>query len=159
MRAGIERVARQRNRTASPPPTGRCCSPSWPTSSLTADPDDQRVLLADRGEDLRTEVVASALGKLASQDNQQAIAAQRAAALLDLARTGHAEAVFDALAEPGQFPRLLHTLAMDSSTDSVRPAALVAYTAASSAAETATAIFYLRTRDPLRDPPHKMTTT
>jgi hypothetical protein len=48
---------------------------------------------------------------------------------------------------------------MDSSTDSVRPAALVAYTAASSAAETATAIFYLRTRDPLRDPPHKMTTT
>jgi hypothetical protein len=108
-----------------------------------ADPGDQRALLADREADLLTDTAASVLSELARQEGQQAAAAQRAASLLDLARTGHAEAVFDALAEPGQFPSLLHTLVMQSGTDSAAPAAWVAYTAATSAAEAATALFYV----------------
>jgi hypothetical protein len=92
---------------------------------------------------LLTHAVASTLGELAQENGQRAVAAQRAAALLDLARTGHAEPVFDALAEPSQFSQLLHTLAMDSSAESVYPAALVAYTAATSDAEAATAVFYV----------------
>lgn len=108
-----------------------------------ADPGQQRALLTDHADDLLTDMAASALGDLAGQDGQQAVAARRAAALLDLARTGHAEPIFDALAEPGQFPSLLHTLALQSPSDGVGPAALVAYTAATSAAEAATALFYL----------------
>ena len=54
------------------------------------------------------DTVADALDELAGQEDQQAVAAQRAAALLDLARTGDAEPVFEALAEPGRFPGLLH---------------------------------------------------
>ena len=74
-----------------------------------ADPGRQRALLADRRDDLLTGTVADALNELAGQEDQQAVAAQRATALLNLARTGDAEPVFEALAEPGQFPRLLHT--------------------------------------------------
>jgi hypothetical protein len=105
-----------------------------------ADPGHQRALLADRREDLLTGTVADALSELAGQEDRQAVAAQPATALLDLARTGHAEPVFDALAEPGQFPSLLHGLATRSDADSVGPAALVAYTAATSTAEAATAL-------------------
>jgi hypothetical protein len=108
-----------------------------------ADPDRQRTLLADRRNDLLTAIVADALNERASQDGHQAVAAQRAAALLDLARTGHAEPVFDALADPSRFPGLLHTLAMQSDTESVVPAALVDYTAAASITEAAAALFYI----------------
>ena len=108
-----------------------------------ADPDRQRTLLANRPDDLLTNTVADALNQLARQQDQRAAAGQRAIALLNLARTGHAEPVFDALAEPGQFPSLLHRLATRPEADSVGPAALVAYTAAASIAEAATALFYL----------------
>ena len=76
-----------------------------------ADPGHQRALLADRRDDLLTGTVNDTLSERAGQEDQQAVAAQRATALLNLARTGVAEPVFDALAEPGQFPRLLHELA------------------------------------------------
>jgi tetratricopeptide (TPR) repeat protein len=108
-----------------------------------ADPGRQRALLADRRDDLLTGTVTDVLNELAGQQDQQAVEAQRATALLNLAGTGHAEPVFDALAEPGQFPGLLHKLAARSQADSVGPAALVAYTAATSMAEAATALFYL----------------
>jgi Protein kinase domain len=108
-----------------------------------AAPSYQRALLTDHADVLLTKTVADALDELARQDGQPTIGAQRAAALLDLARVGQAGAVFDALAEPSQFPRLLHTLATHHSADSVGPAALVACTAATSDAEAATAVFYL----------------
>ena len=108
-----------------------------------ADPSGQRALLVDRRDDLLTDTVTDALDELSGQDGQQAAAAQRAAALLDLARTGHTDPVFEALDEPGQFPGLLHNLATQSDGDDIRAAALVAYTAAVSTAEAATAVFYL----------------
>ena len=111
----------------------------------SADPSHQRTLLADRRDDLLTSTVADRLSELASQEDQQAAAAQRAAALLDLARTGDAEPVFEALIEPGQFPSLLHRMATLPSAGSLSPAALVAYTAATSIAEAAIALFYLAT--------------
>ena len=113
----------------------------------TANPGRQRALLADRRDDLLTGTVADTLSELAGQEDQQAVAAQRATALLDLARTGDADPVLDALAEPSQFPRLLHELATRPDPRSVGPAALVAYTAATSAAEEAAAVFYLAVAD------------
>jgi hypothetical protein len=105
-----------------------------------AAPNRQRALLADRRDDLLTGTVADALNELAGQ---QAIAAQRATALLSLTETGHAEPVFEALADRSQFPGLLHALAMQPGADSVAPTAVVAYTTAASAAEAAAALFYL----------------
>ena len=110
---------------------------------VSADTGRQRSLLADRRDDLLTGTVADALSKLAKREDQQAVAAQRATALLDLARSGDIEPVFEALTEPGEFPRLLHTLAMRPDAHSVSPAAIVAYTAAETIAEAATALFYL----------------
>ena len=69
-----------------------------------ADPGRQRALLADRRDELLTDTVADALNELARQEDQQGAAARRATALLDLARTGDAELVFEALTEPDQFP-------------------------------------------------------
>ena len=63
--------------------------------------------------------------------------------MLDLARSGDTEPVFEALTNPGQFPLLLHTLAIQSDVGRVGPAAVVAYTAATTIAEAATALFYL----------------
>jgi len=108
-----------------------------------AAPDRQRTLLADRRDNLLTDTVADTLTELAQQEGQQAAAAQRAAALLDLARLGDTEPVFEALTNPGQFPLLLHTLAIQSDVGRVGPAAVVAYTAATTIAEAATALFYL----------------
>jgi hypothetical protein len=108
-----------------------------------AGPAGQRALLADRADDLLTDTVTDALNESVGQEDQQAVAAQRATALLDLARTGDAEPVFEALAEPGRFPRLLHQLAIRTNAASVEPAALVAYTAATTPTEAATAVFYL----------------
>ena len=108
-----------------------------------ADPARQRALLADRADDLLTDTVADALKELADQEDQQAVAAQRATALLDLARTGDAEPVLEALAEPGRFPGLLHALAIRTDAASAGSVALVAYTAATTLAEAATAVFYL----------------
>ena len=108
-----------------------------------ADPGRQRALLADRHDDLLTDTVADTLEELAGQEDQQAVAAQRAAALLDLARAGDAEPVFEALAESGRFARLLHELAIRTDAASAGPAALVAYTAATTLAEAAAAVFYL----------------
>jgi hypothetical protein len=74
----------------------------------------QRALLAEHHNDLLTDTVADALNELAGGEDQQAVAAQRAIALLDLARTADAEPVFEALAEPNMFPQLLHALALDA---------------------------------------------
>jgi hypothetical protein len=108
-----------------------------------ADPHRQRALLADRRDDLLTGMVADALNRLASKEHERAVAALRAAALLTLARTGDAKPVFEALTEPGQFPHLLHTLATGPDADGLGPTAAVAYTAATSIAEEAAALFYL----------------
>ncbi len=108
-----------------------------------ADPGHQRTLLADRRDDLLTDTVANTLRELAGQQGLQAAAAQRATVLLDLARSGDAEPVFEALTEPSRFPSLLHTLASRSDAESIGSAALVAYTAAATIAEAATAVFYL----------------
>ena len=108
-----------------------------------ADPAGQRAMLAERRDDLLTDTVAAALDRLAGNQGHQAVAAQRAAALLHLARTGDAEPVFEAMTEPGQLPLLLHTLAVRTDTASLAPAALVAYTAATSTGEAAAAVFYL----------------
>jgi hypothetical protein len=94
-----------------------------------ADPGRQRVLLAEHRDDLLTEFVA---------DGLEALGAQRAIALLDLARNGDAEAVFDAMAEPERFPPLLHALATRADTGSLGPAAVVAY----SVTEATDAVFY-----------------
>jgi hypothetical protein len=107
-----------------------------------AEPSGQRALLAERRDDLLTDMVADTLNDRAGEEGEQAAMAQRALALLDLARTGDAELVFEALAEPDQFPHLLHTLALRSDAASLRPAALVAYTAATTSAEAGTAMFY-----------------
>jgi len=106
-----------------------------------AGPARQRALLADRADDLLTGTVTDALNELAGQEDQQAVAAQRATALLDLARAGDAEAVLEALTEPGRFPRLLHELVIRVDAASTGPAALVAYTAATTVSEAATAVF------------------
>ena len=108
-----------------------------------ADPGHQRALLADRRDDLLTGTVTDTLNELAGQEDQQAVVAQRAAALLSLARAGDAEPVLEALAEPGRFPRLLHDLAIRTDPASTGPAALVACTAATTPAEAAAAVFYL----------------
>jgi hypothetical protein len=109
----------------------------------SADPGRQRALLADRADDLFTDTVTGALNELVMQEHQQAAAAQRATALLDLARTADAEPVLEALAEPGRFPLLLHDLATRPDAASAGSAALVAYTVATTLAEAATAVFYL----------------
>jgi len=108
-----------------------------------ADPDRQRALLADRRDDLLTGTVADALNRLASKEHGQPVAALRATALLTLARTGNVEPVFEALTEPSQFPCLLHTLATGPAADGLDLTAVVAYTAATSIAERAVALFYL----------------
>jgi tetratricopeptide (TPR) repeat protein len=108
-----------------------------------ADPARQRALLADCADDLLTGTVTDTLNELAGQEDQQAVAAQRATALLDLARTGDAEPVLEAVTEPGRFPRLLHELAIRTGAASAGPAAVVAYTAATTPAEAASAVFYL----------------
>ena len=108
-----------------------------------AEPDDQRALLAERADDLLTSTVTEALDDLATQEDQQAVAAQRAVALLYLARVGDAEPVFAALVDPIQFPGLLHDLSTRTDLTSTEPAALVAYSAAKTSAEVAVAAFYL----------------
>jgi tetratricopeptide (TPR) repeat protein len=109
----------------------------------SADPGRQRALLADRRDDLLTDIVADALRDLAQREDVQGIAARRAVALLDLARSGDAEPVFEALIQPAQFRGLLHALAMRPDASSVAPAAIVAYTVAATTAEAAAALFYL----------------
>jgi hypothetical protein len=106
------------------------------------EPAQQRVLLAQRGDDLLTGVVSQVLGELAGQDGEPASRARRAAALLDLARSGDAEAVLDALADPSQFPGLLQALAARPDPAALTAAAVVAVTSAASAEEAATGLGY-----------------
>ena len=98
----------------------------------------QRALLAERRDDLLTDTVADTLSELAEGEGEQAAVAQRAMALLDLARTGDAEPVFEALAKPHKLPHLLHALALRPDAAPLGPAALVAYTAATTTAEAGT---------------------
>jgi predicted RNase H-like HicB family nuclease len=108
-----------------------------------AGPAGQRTLLATRRDDLLDETVTETLDDLAGQEDTGAAAARRARALLDLARTGDAGLVLDALAEPARFPGLLQTLAARDDPAALAPAAVVAYTAAATDASAAAAIFYL----------------
>ena len=103
----------------------------------------QRALLAERRGDLLSDTVADALNELAGEEGQRAAAAQRAIALLDLARTGDAEPVFEALAEPHMLPQLLHALALRPDAAPLGPAAIVVYTVAATIAEAGTAMFYV----------------
>jgi tetratricopeptide (TPR) repeat protein len=108
-----------------------------------ADTDRQRMLLASRRDDLLMDIVSHALDELARQNGESAAAAQRALALIGLARSGDVEMVFDVLAEPGKFPTLLHNLATRPNLASLAAAAVVAAAAATTAGETAIALFYL----------------
>ena len=110
---------------------------------IRADPRQQRALLAERQDDLLTDIVAAVFDELVEQEGGHEEAASRAAALLDLASTGDAEAVFEALTDRGQFPGLLHELATRPDAGSLTPAAVVAYSAATAVTEAATALFYL----------------
>lgn len=137
------RCAMLHNKTVPTPPISHCCSPSWPTSSPV------QTLVINGPCSLTVAMTCSptplqnTLRELAGQQGLQAAAAQRATVLLDLARSGDAEPVFEALTEPSRFPSLLHTLASRSDAESIGSAALVAYTAAATIAEAATAVFYL----------------
>jgi len=110
-----------------------------------ADPAGQRALLATRRDDLLSDTVTGTLDDLAGQDDDAdaAAAAERARALLDLARSGEADPVLDALAEPALFPALLRSLAARDDPAALAPAAAVAVTAATTDAGAATALFYL----------------
>ncbi|HEX5493519.1 MAG TPA: hypothetical protein VFX70_02960 [Mycobacteriales bacterium] len=108
---------------------------------VRADPAGQRALLAERRDDLFSDTVTATLRRLARDDNTGAV--PRAVVLLDLARLGEHEPVFDALAEPARFRGLLAGLAARPNPAALHPAALVAYTAATTPAEGATAGFYL----------------
>jgi hypothetical protein len=108
-----------------------------------ADPAGQRVLLAECHDDLLTGIVAQILGKIAWQGGEFTAGAQRAKALLDLARSGDADTVFDALADPGQFPGLLQAFAARLDPASLTAAATVALTAAAAPEEAAAALAYL----------------
>ena len=55
-----------------------------------ANPDRQRALLTASREDLLTDIVADVLQELAAQKSELAAAARRAAALIDLAKSGDA---------------------------------------------------------------------
>jgi NAD(P)-dependent dehydrogenase (short-subunit alcohol dehydrogenase family) len=108
-----------------------------------AGPAGQSALLADRADDLVTSTVTDTLNELAGQEDQQAAAAQRATALLSLAQSRRRRAGLGGPGRTGPVPRLLHTLAIRTDAASAGPAALVAYTAALTPAEAATAVFYL----------------
>jgi len=107
-----------------------------------ANPERQRALLTASLEDLLTDIVSDVLQELAAEKSELAAAARRAAALIDLAQSGDAAMIFEALTEPWRFPALLHTWAIRSSPVSLVSAAVVAATAVTSATETATALFY-----------------
>src|SRR5262249_47467458 len=105
-----------------------------------AGPTEQRTLLAERREDLLDDIVSSTLTQL-SQDDE--LAALRAAAVLSLARIDQHEAALKACEEPARFPQLLHDIAIRPDTTPLEPATQIAATCASTAAELATALFYL----------------
>ena len=98
-------LRRPRNRTASTPPTGRCCSASWPRNSPMPTPAVSVPCSSIAAMTCSPARSPTCSTSLPGRQHEQAVAAQRATALLNLARTGHAEPVFEALAEPGQFPR------------------------------------------------------
>jgi hypothetical protein len=108
-----------------------------------ADPARQRALLSESRDDLLTDIVAQALEEITGQGGEPAARAQRATALLDLARTGDAETVLGALADPGQFPDLLQALAVRRDPASLTAAAVVALSAATGPEKAATALAYL----------------
>ncbi len=108
-----------------------------------ADPAGQRVLLAECQDDLLTDIVAQILGKIAWQGGEFTVGARRAAALLDLARSGDADTLFDALADPEQFPGLMQAFAARHDPASLTAAATVALTAAAAPEEAAAALAYL----------------
>jgi hypothetical protein len=108
-----------------------------------ADPEEQRELLGGHREELRSDTVADVLDELSGEEGDAAIVAQRAAALIALDRTADVEAVFAALAEPGQFGPLLHALAIGARAGSLIPAATVAYITATTGVQAANAGFYL----------------
>jgi tetratricopeptide (TPR) repeat protein len=92
---------------------------------------------------LLSDTVAATLGRLATQQGEEAVLAQRASALIALASSGDdVSAVFEALADPAKFPGLLHAIATRPGPAGLLPAAFVAYTAADTEASAATALFY-----------------
>jgi hypothetical protein len=104
-----------------------------------ADPHTQRILLTTRREDLLSAAVRHTIESLAEEG---AMRAHRAIALLALATLGEHEPVLDALADTARFIPLLHELAGRPDVAALAPAAVAALTAATTAEQTATALYY-----------------
>ena len=116
---------------------------------IHAEPATQRALLADRREDLLSDLVGSMIDQWSSEDDTGVT--PRAAALLWLARLGEHEPALDALEHPNRFSGLLHRLAVRPDPAALQPTALIAYTAATTPTEGAIAAFYLAVSEQLHD--------
>ena len=120
---------------------------SWPTSSPQADPAGQRTLLAEpprrpahrHGQPIRS------MSWLSEDDRRRSRGPARPAA--DLARTGDAEPVFDALAEPAQVPSAAARTGPPARRGRPRPCRDGGLLPPPTTAEAGTAMFYLAVGD------------
>jgi hypothetical protein len=111
---------------------------------VSATAEEQRNILAEQPDDVRTETVSQVLDTLGgSEDEHTASDATRARALLALAELDQHGPVLDALEDPGRFAEVLRSLAQGATPAAVAPAAVVAWTVARTDEERATAGFYL----------------
>src|SRR5262249_38664255 len=101
---------------------------------------EQRTLLAERREDLLDDIVSDTLTQLNEDDE---LAALRAAAVLSLARLDEHEAALKACEEPARFPQLLHDIATRPDTTPLEPTPQIAATSPPPEPELATALFSL----------------
>jgi tetratricopeptide (TPR) repeat protein len=108
---------------------------------MSADLDDQRILLANRRDDLLSDTVREVIESVARKSDE--VTAHRAAALLDLVTAREHEAVLDALAEPVQLPPLLHDLACGPEPAVLAAAATAGLTFPLTAEQAGTVLFYL----------------
>ena len=106
-----------------------------------ADSEGQRALLATRRDDLLSSTVRASIESVAANEGNVEIL--RARALLELAAISEHEPILDALSQPTSFPSLLHDMACRPDLIALNPAAEVALTAATTAGQAATALFYL----------------
>ena len=114
---------------------------------IGADLAGKRALLAERRDDLTSDIVAAMLEAQESDDTGR-VAFDRA--LLQVAALGKDGPVLDAVEDPARFPDLLHELAKENS-GGLAAAAMVAYLKATTHAETAVASFYLAIAAALND--------
>jgi hypothetical protein len=111
---------------------------------IAADTGEQRQLLSQRRDDLLDDIVASELDRLAAADDQQvAVAAVAAGALVELARIDQHEPALAALESEAGFTPLLRDLARTPDSTPLAPTATLALVHASNATNAATARLYL----------------